>query len=133
MVTLSSFDDPAVPELLLAGWQGYSPAVRTRVAEAMLRNRHWAAALLGEVEAGKIRPASIDPVARIRLNQHPDAEVRERATRLLGAEVRDRAQVVAAHHDALNLPVRPSPRPSDLRKALRQLPPGPRRARPHRP
>lgn len=104
VMTLSEFDDPAVPELLLAGWEGYSPAVSARAAEVMLRNRNWAGALLDAVEQGKIRPAGIDPVARIRLTQHPDAAVRERAARLLQSEVRDRAQVIAAYRDVLDLP-----------------------------
>jgi len=104
VMTLSEFDDPAVAGLLLAGWEGYSPAVGARAAEAMLRNRNWAGALLDAVEQGSVRAAAIDPVARIRLTQHPDAGVRERASRLLRAEVRDRAQVIEAHRDVLDLP-----------------------------
>jgi putative membrane-bound dehydrogenase-like protein len=102
-MTLSEFEDPAVPALLLAGWDGYGPAVAARAAEALLRNRHWAAALLDAVEQGKLRPAAIDAVARIRLTQYPDAAVQQRAARLLQGEVRDRAQVVAAHRGALGL------------------------------
>jgi putative heme-binding domain-containing protein len=104
VATLSEFDDPTVPKLLLAGWGGYSPAVRTRAAEAMLRNRNWAAALLDAVEQAKVRPAAIDPVVRIRLTQYPDPGVRERAARLLQAETRDRAQVIEAYRDVLDLP-----------------------------
>jgi putative heme-binding domain-containing protein len=104
VVTLSEFDDASVAGLLLAGWDGYSPAVRARAAEAMLRNRDWAGALLDAVESGKIRAASVDPVARIRLTQHPDPAVGSRAARLLQAEVRDRAQVVEAHRDVIGLP-----------------------------
>jgi putative heme-binding domain-containing protein len=103
-VTLSSFADVGVSDLLLAGWEGYSPTVRARAAEAMLRKREWAGSLLDAVEAGKIQAAAIDPVARIRLTQHPDAAVGERAARLLEAEVRDRAQVVEAHHDVPEMP-----------------------------
>jgi putative membrane-bound dehydrogenase-like protein len=103
VTTLAAFDDPAVPELLLAGWEGYSPAVRARAAEAMLRNRAWAGVLLDAVEGENVQPAAIDPVARIRLTQHPDPAVRERAVRLLRAEVRDRAEVIEAHRDVLGL------------------------------
>ena len=104
VTTLSHFDDTETPKLLLAGWQGYSPAVRARAAEALLGKRDWAAALLDAVEQGTIGAASIDAVARIRLTQYPEPAVRERAERLLEAEVRDRAQVVEAHHDVIELP-----------------------------
>jgi putative membrane-bound dehydrogenase-like protein len=102
--TLSEFDDSAVPGLLLSGWEGYSPAIRARTAEVLLRSRNWAGALLDAVEQGEIAPAAVDPVARIRLTQYPDPAVQQRAARLLEAEVRDRAQVIEAHRDVLALP-----------------------------
>jgi putative heme-binding domain-containing protein len=104
VATLAYFDDPETPAILLAGWQGYSPAVRARAAEALLGKRDWAGALLDAVEKGTIRAGAIDPVSRIRLTQYPEAAVREKAARLLAAEVRDRAQVIEAHRDVTALP-----------------------------
>ncbi len=104
VATLSEFDDPEIPELLLAGWQGYSPAVRARAAEALLSKREWAGALLGAVEQGSVQAAAMDAVARIRLTQYPEPAIRERAERLLATEVRDREQVVEAHRDVVDLP-----------------------------
>ncbi len=104
IATLSAFDDPSVPGRILAGWGGYGPAVRARAVEALLGNRNWAGALLDAVEQQKIGAAAIDPVARIRLTQYPDSALRERAARLLREQVRDRAQVIEAYHDVLDLP-----------------------------
>jgi putative membrane-bound dehydrogenase-like protein len=104
IATFSHFDNPETPALLLAGWQGYSPAVRARAAEALLGKRDWAGALLDAVETGTIRAGAIDPVSRIRLTQYPEAAVREKAARLLAAEVRDRAQIIEAHGDVAGLP-----------------------------
>jgi putative heme-binding domain-containing protein len=102
--TLSEFADAAVPGLLLSGWEGYGPEVRRQAAEALLRNRDWAAALLDAVEKGTVRAASIDAVARIRLAQYPEPAVRQRAETLLAGEVSNRAQVIEAHKDVASLP-----------------------------
>jgi putative membrane-bound dehydrogenase-like protein len=104
VATLAYFDDPETPALLLAGWQGYSPAVRSRAAEALLGKRGWAGALLDAVEKGTVSAGAIDPVSRIRLTQYPEEAVRQRAERLLAAEVRDRAQVIEAHRGVSELP-----------------------------
>jgi putative heme-binding domain-containing protein len=104
VATLAYYQDPETPAILLSGWQGYSPAVRGRAAEALLGKRDWAGALLDAVEKGTIRAGAIDPVSRIRLTQYPEAAVREKAARLLAAEVRDRAQIIETHRDVTALP-----------------------------
>ncbi len=101
--TLSGFDDAGVSETLLAGWSGYGAPVRERVAQAMMRKKEWAQALLAAVEAGTVPAPSIDAVSKIRLTQYPDAEVQERAKALLAAEVSERSTVVEEYQDTLAL------------------------------
>ena len=101
--TLAEFDEAGVGAILLAGWDGYGPAVRARVAQAMMRTAERATAFLDAVAGEHIPPATIDAVSKIRLTQHPDAAVRERARQLLAGQVSDRAEVVASHLDALAL------------------------------
>jgi putative heme-binding domain-containing protein len=101
--TLTSFDDPAAAQALLAGWTGYGPAARQRAVDALIRRTGWVNALLAAVEGGEVTAAAIDPVAKIRLAEHPDPAVRERAVRLLGAGKSDRAEVVAQFQDVLTL------------------------------
>ena len=101
--TLSEFDDDAVAEILLGGWSGYSPSVRERVAQAMMRKRERTAAFLDAIEANHVTPETVDAVSKIRLTQYPDEELHERANKLLGSQVSERAEVVAAYRDAASL------------------------------
>jgi putative heme-binding domain-containing protein len=101
--TFSSFEDPAAAKALLAGWTGYGPAPRQRAVDAMIRRSGWVGALLDSVESGEIAASAIDPVAKIRLAEHPEPGVRERASTLLGAARSDRAKVVEEFQDALEL------------------------------
>ena len=101
--TFTSFDEPAAAQALLAGWPGYGPQARQRAVDALIRRTGWVGALLDAVEAGTIAPQAIDPVAKIRLAEHPDNAVRKRAVALLGAARSDRAQVVEQFQDVLTL------------------------------
>lgn len=101
--TLSSFDEPAAAELLLAGWSGYGPAARTRAVDTLIRRQGWVDQLLAAVDSGAIPPAAIDPVARIRLAEHPSEEVRTRAAKLFGSGSGGRAKVVEQYKDVLAL------------------------------
>ena len=101
--TFTSFDDPTAARALLAGWTGYGPGARQRAVDALIRRTGWVNALLAAVEGGEVTAAAIDPVAKIRLAEHPDPAVRERAVRLLGAGKSDRAEVVAQFQDVLTL------------------------------
>ncbi|MEZ5361722.1 MAG: c-type cytochrome [Bryobacterales bacterium] len=101
--TLTSFDDPAASKALLAGWAGYGPAARQRAVDAMIRRTGWVDDLLAAVESGEVAPQAIDPVAKIRLAEHPDEKVRERAAALFGTSRSDRAKVVEEYRDALDL------------------------------
>lgn len=101
--TLSVFDEDGVAELLLAGWSGYGPSVRERVAQAMMRQRDRAAAFLDAIESNRVPVETVDPVSRIRLTQYPDDTLRQRAGKLLAAQVSDRADVLAAYADVVSL------------------------------
>ncbi len=101
--TLASFDQPAAAELLLAGWSGYGPAARTRAVDTLIRREGWVVQLLDAVDSGRIPLAGVDPVARIRLTEHPREAVQQRAAALFGTASSDRAAVVEEHKDALKL------------------------------
>ena len=100
---LSAFDEKEVSETLLAGWRSYGPPVRERVAQAMMRTRERAEALLSAVERGDVPAPSIDAVSKIRLTQYPDPDIQKRAKVLLKAEVSDRAEVVGDYQESLAL------------------------------
>jgi putative heme-binding domain-containing protein len=84
-----------VPELLLRGWKGYGPALRTQVLEVLSRRDEWLRAALDAVEKKQLPAAEIDAVRRQRLLDHKDRAVRERAAKVFaGAANPDRQKVI---------------------------------------
>ncbi|MBA4063618.1 MAG: dehydrogenase [Isosphaera sp.] len=101
---LAAHPRPEVPELLLKGWRAYTPAVRGEVLEALLRRPEWAAALLDAVEAGKVKPADVDPARARRLMASKDAKLSARAAKLLKDSLpADRKEVLEKYRPALAL------------------------------
>ncbi len=101
--TLAAFDDPDAGEILLAGWDGYTGESRALAADALLRHRDRVGLLLDAIEAGDVRPESLEEVTRIRLSQFPDEAIQARAAELVQVAASDRAAAVAAYQDALEL------------------------------
>ncbi|HET6572954.1 MAG TPA: PVC-type heme-binding CxxCH protein [Fimbriiglobus sp.] len=100
--SLAAHPRPEVAGLLLAGWRGYTPAVRAEVLEALVRSPARAAALLDAVEAHKLQPADIDPARARRLIALKDKTVADRAARLLKHSLpADRQEVLAKYRSAL--------------------------------
>jgi putative heme-binding domain-containing protein len=107
---LGLLQDPEVPEALLRGWSRYTPGLRARVLETLLSRRgDGAQAVLDALHKRRIRPRDMPLLARQGLLQHPSAEVRTRARRVLTEPVDpDRDKVVSAYQAALRLGGRPS-------------------------
>ncbi len=101
---LSALDSAKVPELLLAGWGGYSPTVRREVLEALFQRPARLPALLDAVEAKKVLAGQIEPARLDQLRRHPDAKLRQRAAKLLAGQTSaDRRKVVDDYAAALDL------------------------------
>ncbi len=79
---LAGFSEATIPNALIDGWQGLSPAVRGEVVEALLGRRAWTVALLNAIESKRIAPSYIAPVRKMRLVKHTDANIRSRAAKL---------------------------------------------------
>jgi putative heme-binding domain-containing protein len=100
--TLGGLRDAKVPELLLRGWKGYSPALRSQVFDVLLRREDWLKAALDALERKEVLPIEIDAARRQRLLQHRTATIRERAAKLFtDALDADREKVVQAYRTAL--------------------------------
>ena len=99
----AQFDDPAVGEMLTAGWPGFSPEIRARAMRTLLRRPERIGAWLAAAEAGSVDVASIDAVDRIRLREYPDPAVRDRATALLAVEKSIDAAVSETRGEVLGL------------------------------
>jgi putative membrane-bound dehydrogenase-like protein len=101
---LSAHDSPKVPDVLLAGWGGYSPTVRREVLEALFARPARLSALLDAIEAKKVHGGQIEPLRLEQLRKHPDAKLRQRAQALLAGQTSpDRRKIVEDYRSALEL------------------------------
>src|SRR5207245_3090929 len=102
--TLTRFDQPAVPGLLLEAWPGLSPALRAGAVEAFLSRPAWITLFLDAVEQGKINRGDVDPARIQALQTQVDAPLRARAAKLFAAtQLARRQDVVTAYQKALQL------------------------------
>jgi putative membrane-bound dehydrogenase-like protein len=99
---LGRLPDARVPELLLRGWKGYGPALRSRVLDVLLRRTDRIRAVLDAVRHKEILVFEIDAVRRQRLLQHPVRSIREAAGQVFaGAVNADRQKVIEGYHAVL--------------------------------
>jgi putative membrane-bound dehydrogenase-like protein len=80
---LSAHPRSEVSGILMKSWPAYTPALRREVVEAMLRQPDRALALLGEIEAKRVRPGDLDAQRQRQLVNYGKADVREKAKKLL--------------------------------------------------
>jgi putative heme-binding domain-containing protein len=100
---LARLDDPKVPALLLAGWKGQAPALRSQVLQALLERPARVPALLDAIEKKQVLALELDASRRQALLEHRDAKVRKRAQKVLaGAVDPDRQKVIDAYRGALS-------------------------------
>jgi putative heme-binding domain-containing protein len=102
--TLSRFNRPEVPALLLDAWPGLSPSLRATAAETLFARPAWVQAFLDGVEQGKVKSADLDPARISLLKASADPAVKTRAEKLLaGATLSKRAEVFQKYRPALDL------------------------------
>jgi putative membrane-bound dehydrogenase-like protein len=105
VAALARIGDKETPALLLKGWKGYSPAVRTAVMSAVLDRDRWIPAVLTALERKDVLPAEVDAAARHRLLAHIMPTVRVQASKIFaGAADADRDKVIALYKPALTKP-----------------------------
>jgi putative heme-binding domain-containing protein len=101
---LSAQDHPKVAEILLAGWNGYSPSLRRETTEALVARADRVRVLLDAVEKKQVLPAQIEAARVEQLRKHPNADLRKRAETLFASRtVSDRQKVVDEYKPALDL------------------------------
>jgi putative membrane-bound dehydrogenase-like protein len=101
--TLAALPDAAAAKVILDQWKAYSPDARTTAIAAMLQHRDRVPLLLQAISEGRVPASLIDITARIRLLEDSDPSIASRAKALFQSAGGDRAKVVAAYRDALQL------------------------------
>jgi putative membrane-bound dehydrogenase-like protein len=99
--------DAKAPELLLAGWKGHGPELRSQVLDTLTSREVWTGALLSSLEDGCVSPAEIDAAHRRRLLESRDSTFRERARAVFEAVTVGRREVLDRYRAAL--PAKGSP------------------------
>jgi putative membrane-bound dehydrogenase-like protein len=101
---LANQDHPQVAEVLLSSWEGYSPQIRREVLEALLAKPDRVSQLLDAVSNKKILAGQLEPARLNQLRRYPNAQIRDRAEKLLaGQDNADRQKVINNYRSALNL------------------------------
>jgi putative membrane-bound dehydrogenase-like protein len=99
---LGRLRDPDVPDVLIRGWKGYAPSLRSRILEILARRDDWLKAVLQAIDNRKILPTELDAPTRQRLRDHRDAAIRTRAAKLFVDVINpDRQKVIDAYQAAL--------------------------------
>ncbi|SIN81117.1 putative membrane-bound dehydrogenase domain-containing protein [Singulisphaera sp. GP187] len=104
VAALSRGDDPKVPTILIDGWKGHSPQLRTAILDTLLSRDPWTKTLLFSLEDSCLPPAEIGPTHRRRLLSHRDPAIKARAEALFSRETSTRQEVIAAYQTATTLP-----------------------------
>ena len=101
---LAMHTDRAVPELLMKGWRGYTPALRREVTEAMFRCPDRILVFLNEIEAKRVRPGDLDTLRTRQLLKHSQPNIRVLAGKLLQDNLpADRQETLKQYQAALAL------------------------------
>ena len=101
---LSVHDQPKIAADLLGPWNGYSPAVRREVVEAIFAQAGRLKVLLDAIEKKQVVAGQLDPFRLEQLRKHRDANIRRRAQALLANQATpSRQAVVDEYRAALDL------------------------------
>lgn len=104
VAAIGSFTQSETGPLLLANWRTATPAVRSEIVLAMLGGRSRLLPLLEAIERGMIPANQIPFAKRAILLRSPDAQLKERVTKLFGdASPGPRKEVVARYQGALSI------------------------------
>ena len=100
---LRRLDDPQVAQVLLKAWRRCGLNQRQTILNTLLARADWVNAVMGALEAGKLQPAELGPLAQQKLLNHEDRRVRERASRLISAANADRKKIVDSYQSVTQL------------------------------
>jgi putative membrane-bound dehydrogenase-like protein len=106
---LGKLGEATVPKLLLRGWKGHAPTLRSQVLDVLLRRDDWAGAVLGAIEKKQVLPFEVDAARRQRLLDHKNTDLRRRAAKLFAAASgSDRQKVIDDYKAVLTLKGEPA-------------------------
>lgn len=105
---LARLGDPSSLETLLAGWSGYSPALRFGILSSLLSRPDGPPTVLEALSSQRILPQDVPLPLRQQLLEHPSEEVRQQASQVFTDLIDpNRNEVVLAYQPVLELQGQP--------------------------
>ena len=97
--------DRRVADVLIGGWNEYPPGLKNGILDTLLGRPSWTSALLSSLEDKCLPEAEVPPNFRRRLLDHPDPDLRGRASAIFEkAAAGPRREVLDAYRPALARP-----------------------------
>jgi putative heme-binding domain-containing protein len=96
---LANYSTKRVAVVVIEGWPGYTPAVRTRAIQILLSRDEWMEDYMVAIERGQATVAEIDAAGRTQLLEHRKDAIRQAAMKLF--EATPRANIIADYRSAL--------------------------------
>jgi putative membrane-bound dehydrogenase-like protein len=103
LIELARQKERPAADALLAGWNGFSPAMRTDALNVLLGRPDWCRALLAVVQKGDIPPGQIGAAFQEKLLNHPDQTVKKRAADLFTTTSTDRGALLQQYSGVAKL------------------------------
>jgi putative heme-binding domain-containing protein len=104
MATLGKLNDPQTPRTLIRGWRGYTPGLRSRVLDVLLRRQGGPSVVLDALAERRILPQDVPLTVRQRLLGDASPDICRRAGQSFTDAVDpDRNRVVVAYDPAMRL------------------------------
>ena len=100
---ISAMEDPRAGPLLLKNWKNYSPSIQEEVIKAVFSRENRLEALVSGLETRTVPVQSLGALRIDRLLKNPDAPLRQRATKVIGAARlnKDREKIIENYTEAL--------------------------------
>lgn len=104
VAVLGKYDDPGVPDVLLAAWPKLSPQLKEPITEVLFARPERIIALFDAVDAGRVPTSDLTPTRLQLLAKSKNEAIRKRAEKFLTTVKPGRRQdVVEAYRDVLQL------------------------------
>jgi putative heme-binding domain-containing protein len=104
LTSLDRVSPEGLSSTIIERWSSFTPAIRTRAADVLLKRADRTSDLLRAMEQGTIQRRDLSLMQAVALRQHSDASLQQRAVKVIGAATNaNRDEVVRRFRPALEL------------------------------
>ena len=100
---LEIYSEPTVADEILSRYLGFTPALKTRAIDLLMRRSTWRTRLLEQLELGTVKWNDFSIAHRTSLLNNPDQSIRQRVEDFAQSRASERSAVIAQYQSALSL------------------------------